>query len=137
MSKSYGPHIGDNIKRLRSFKQMTQQDLADKIGRTRSLVSFLERTGSVNKYTLKEVADALNVSEDVLEDLDGKFSPTENTGEERNEYVGPNAVYEELTRQLRSEIAHLKETVKQQWDLLFALAGRRPQEQQQHDAGKE
>jgi transcriptional regulator with XRE-family HTH domain len=46
---------------------MTQEELAETLGKTRSLVSFLERTGKVNKYTLQEIAGILKTTPDELE----------------------------------------------------------------------
>ena len=40
---------------------MSQEDLAKAIGKTRSLISHLETSGNINKYTLQEIATALKI----------------------------------------------------------------------------
>ena len=43
--------MAKKIKRIRSYKGITQQQLADVIGKTRASI-FFERIGQINKYTL-------------------------------------------------------------------------------------
>ncbi len=63
---------------LRAFKGLTQEDLAKKINKTRSMVSFIEQTGKTNHYTLMAILKALNISESEIESFDGKvFGPNE------------------------------------------------------------
>lgn len=100
---------------------MTQEELAAALGKTRSLVSFLERTGNINKYTLKEIADILQVKP---EDLDSgeDLNPEEYTREdEQPEYKTPQ-VFEKLVEQQQEEIKFLKETINHQWELLKELS---------------
>ena len=111
-------HLGKKIKRLRSFRGMTQEDLANALGKTRSLVSFFERTGNVNKYTLQEIADILNTT---VEDLDGGNI---NQNNEIAFFVKENDKKEPsqlLIDQLHAEIVFLKETINHQWELLKEL----------------
>ena len=108
-------HIGQRIKRLRSYRGMTQDDLAAALGKTRSLVSFLERTGKVNKYTLQEVAQILNVTPEDLEAGD-----TFRVSDAPMPVSSPPKT--ELVDQLRQEIGFLKETINHQWDLLKSLS---------------
>lgn len=109
-------HIGEKLKRLRAFRGMTQEDLANAIGKTRSLVSYFERTGSVNKYTLQEIAAALNARPEELEKLDPEEQPI------LQESVAPfhenNELIKHLIEQQREEIQFLRETINQQWSLL-------------------
>lgn len=107
-------HIGQKIKRLRSFRGMTQDDLATALGKTRSLVSFLERTGKVNKYTLLEIANILNIS---VEELESGLT----TVKEPQSY-GYSKIDPSLTDQLQKEIEFLKETINHQWTLLHELS---------------
>lgn len=60
-------HLGLRIKVERVAKGMTQQQLADKINKTRPLISHIEQTGKVNHYTLLSICNALNVN---IEELD-------------------------------------------------------------------
>ena len=117
-------HLGDKIKRLRSFKGYTQYDLAKGIGKTRTLISYFERTGNINKYTLIEIADFLKVSIDEIESI----------GDHSNEYLIHNtepATYEtiswlrNLVEEQKEEITFLKKTISQQMELLQKLSGKK------------
>ena len=54
-------HLGKQIKIARITKGITQQDLADKINKTRPLISSSEQTGRVNIYTLKQICQVLDM----------------------------------------------------------------------------
>jgi transcriptional regulator with XRE-family HTH domain len=60
-------HLGNTIKILRTVAGLNQGDLAEKINKTRSLVSHIEQTGKVNYYTLQLIAKALNTTVQALE----------------------------------------------------------------------
>lgn len=114
-------HLGEKIKRIRSFKGFTQHDLAKGIGKTRTLISYFERTGNINKYTLTEIADFLHVSIDDIENL----------------HENPNLIYSEnsnnesilwlknLVEEQKEEIQFLKKTIAQQLDLLQKLSDKK------------
>jgi transcriptional regulator with XRE-family HTH domain len=112
--KKQKEHLGEKIKRLRAFRGMTQEELAEALGKTRSLVSFLERTGKVNKYTLQEIAGILKTTPD---DLEAGI-----TLEEDSQPGYSNTNDEQLIEQLRQEISFLKETINNQWQLLKELS---------------
>jgi transcriptional regulator with XRE-family HTH domain len=59
-------HIGIRIKMARIARQLTQQDLAEKIHRTRPLISHIEQTGNVHQDTLKKICQVLNMTYDQL-----------------------------------------------------------------------
>lgn len=65
-------HIGKKIKLLRTIKNLTQEDLAEKINKTRALVSHIEQTGKVNHYTHTLILKALNISFADFEDFNDK-----------------------------------------------------------------
>lgn len=121
-------HIGTKVKRVRAYKGMTQEDLAKAIGKTRSLVSHFERSGSINKYTLKEIADALGMDVATLEsdgntipdfylgDKEVKINPLDKKGKTDNQ--------QEIKR-LKEEIAFLKDTIDHQWKLIHELSGKK------------
>ena len=109
-------HLGQKIKRLRAYRGLTQEDLARSLGKTRSLVSFFERTGNINKYTLQEISNLLNTTPEELENDHIQISPTEQQG---HKVTGPE---EKLISQLQQEIVFLKETIHQQWQLLKELS---------------
>ena len=64
-----GKDFARNRKTLRVMRGLDQQELAEKIGRTRSTVSLLE-TGKQKPHRtrVKPLTPALNVPEDVLAD---------------------------------------------------------------------
>lgn len=114
-------HLGEKIKRIRSFKGFTQHDLAKGIGKTRTLISYFERTGNINKYTLAEIADFLHISIDDIENL----------------HENPNLIYSEnsnnenivwlknLVEEQKEEIQFLKKTIAHQLDLLQKLSDKK------------
>jgi transcriptional regulator with XRE-family HTH domain len=121
MKKSVN-HLGKTIKRLRSFRGMTQEDLAKSLGKTRSLVSFFERTGNVNKYTLQEIATILSTTVEKLETgyIDSEyFSNIDTVDIIKDQYRVSK--YQQLIDQQQEEINFLKETIKNQWELLKRL----------------
>lgn len=63
-------HIGKKIKLLRNLRGYTQEGLAEKVNKTRALISHIEQTGKINFYTLQTILNVLNVSHQELEDFD-------------------------------------------------------------------
>ena len=114
-------HLGEKIKRIRAFKGYTQHDLAKGIGKTRTLISYFERTGNINKYTLAEIADFLHLSIDDIENL-GDYSSINNNEININE----NIIWlRNLVEEQKEEIHFLKKTVAQQMDLLQKLSNKK------------
>ena len=123
-------HIGTKVKRVRAYKGMTQEDLAKAIGKTRSLVSHFERSGSINKYTLKEIADALDTDIATLEstgnsvpdfyigDKESKMNPMD----KKSKVVADHQLE---TKQLKEEIVFLKENINHQWQVIHELSGKK------------
>ena len=65
-------HTGKKIKLLRTIKNLTQEELAEKINKTRALISHIEQTGKVNHYTLTAILKTFNVSFTYFENFDDK-----------------------------------------------------------------
>ncbi len=116
-------HIGHKIKRIRAYKGLKQEDLAKKIGKTRSMVSYFERTGIVNKYTLVEIAEALSVDVEKLEHAD--LNSIGNLVEENKSEIAIKDNCKETIERQKAEIIFLKETINHQWKLLQELAKKR------------
>lgn len=117
MKKSVPEHIGKKIKKIRMINGMTQTELGLAINKTRQLISGIERTGDVNYHTLKEIAKVLNLSVEQLQDNDaieftaiGEPLPKDSL-----------SAQQELISQLKQEVKFLKDTIQQQWKLLFEL----------------
>lgn len=108
-------HLGEKLKKIRVLHGMSQEDLAKAIGKTRSLISYLETSGNVNKYTLQEIATALKVDTAAIENFN-----YENVHILRD--LNPNTDYnkDEIQR-LKEEITDLKGTIKEQWKTIQNL----------------
>lgn len=122
--KNKSSHLGQKIKRLRAFKGMTQEELATALGKTRSLVSYFERTGNINNYTLQEITSILgtNPEEFALYDMDdSKYIHPGTNGISNNH----NGIAQKLLDQQQAEILFLKETINYQWQLLNELSKRK------------
>jgi len=65
-------HLGKKIRKARINKDITQEELAGKINKTRALVSHIEQTGKANYYTLNAIAKALGFTPEELESIDEK-----------------------------------------------------------------
>lgn len=115
-------HLGDKIKRIRSFKGYTQFDLAKGIGKTRTLISYFERTGNINKYTLTEIADFLCVSIDDIENLGDEILLSSNGDSSKDEHV---LWLQNLVEEQKTEISFLKKTIAQQLDLLQKISDKK------------
>ena len=64
--------MGHNIKRFRQLADMSQQDLAERLGYTWSQkkVSEIEQKATVEDEILSEVSKILNIPKDALQKLD-------------------------------------------------------------------
>jgi transcriptional regulator with XRE-family HTH domain len=108
-------HLGEKLKKIRVLHGMSQEDLAKAIGKTRSLISHLETSGNINKYTLQEIATALKIETTAIENFNYEnvnILPDHNPKTEYNK--------DEIQR-LKEEITDLKATVKEQWKIIQNL----------------
>jgi transcriptional regulator with XRE-family HTH domain len=60
-------HIGLRIKIARISRGLKQEELAERINKTRPLISSIEQTGKVNHYTLKKICEVLEIDINELE----------------------------------------------------------------------
>jgi transcriptional regulator with XRE-family HTH domain len=60
-------HHGKNIKKVREIIGMKQETLATKLDMTQQAISQLEQKEIVDQVFLKDVAKAMNVSNDIIE----------------------------------------------------------------------
>lgn len=121
--KNKNSHLGQKIKRLRAFKGMTQEELATALGKTRSLVSYFERTGNVNNYTLQEITAILGANPEEIAMDENRKSDNIDTNNNGNEFYY-NGLAKKLINQQKAEILFLKETINNQWQLLNDLSKR-------------
>lgn len=68
--------LGRKIKLARMAKGWSQEKLAEKIQKTRGLISHIENTGKANSYTLEKITRLLNIDVSTVRD-----DETENSSE--------------------------------------------------------
>ena len=115
-------HIGKKIRLARAVKEMTQQELADKIGKTRPLISQIESTGKVKIRTLKMICKVLDLDPDDP-DFNAFFEeslPYTRSGKQKKEIAQLKDI-----KSLERENAALRELVEAQRDLIEQLKGKR------------
>jgi transcriptional regulator with XRE-family HTH domain len=109
-------HLGLKIKVARVSKRLTQQELADKINKTRPLISHIEQTGKVNHYTLKSICDALGIN---IDDMDS-------TMQFASDAESPEMInLKNENRLLKHEISALKDLISSQKELIKLLQARK------------
>lgn len=102
-------HLGRKIKLARMAKGYTQQELAERINRTRPLVSHIERTGKANHYTLRAICGVLGLEPDDIE-YGGMLAEESLSSQTGHELL----LLKMENRLLRQEIATFKELVASQ-----------------------
>lgn len=109
-------HLGKNIKLARIARGLTQLELAERIHKTRSLISHIEQTGKVHQSTYTLILDVLEMGEDQLKKIDRSIGEplNESTLEELKQ------VRKEL-EQLRHENGMLQDLVENQRKLIHYL----------------
>jgi transcriptional regulator with XRE-family HTH domain len=116
-------HIGLKIKLARIAKGLTQQDLAERIFRTRPLISYIEQKGEVNDKTLEEIKKVL----DMTEHQNVVNEPLEHYGSHHNaQQKFLQQEIEHLLREvelLRSENEVLRQLADSQKQLIEKLKG--------------
>lgn len=103
-------HLGRRIKVARAYFGLSQGDLADKINKTRPLISHIESTGKVNSYTLQKICKVLNLeTEDLLNEDDESYLSKKD-----------QRIKNEM-QQMEEKISLLEELVKSQREIISAL----------------
>lgn len=95
-------------------KGMSQQELADKIEKTRPLVSHIEQTGQVSQATLIKIGKALGMDTERIETINDNQSGYYSS-KQRDE------LYEKEISLLRDEIRFLKDLVQSQKEIISVL----------------
>ncbi len=108
-------HLGKKIKKARINKDFTQEQLADKINKTRALVSHIEQTGKVNHYTLNAITKALSISVEELESIDEKQIITNKKQKSELDRMSQEIEH------LKNENSLLKEIIANQKKLISTL----------------
>lgn len=108
-------HLGTKIKIARITKGFSQQELAEKINKTRPLISHIEQTGKVNHYTLQQICKALKININSIED--GDVIDLSNTFNNNNN----QRMLTEKIESLQTEITTLKALVQSQQEIINLL----------------
>ena len=110
-------HHGKKIKLLRHIKGLNQQELSDKIGKTRALISHIEQTGKVHYETLLKIIDCLGISEEEFKNFEGddiKIGKSKDQQKIQDEISNLN----ESIQLLKKENIMLKELVASQKEII-------------------
>lgn len=122
-------NIGFKIRKVRELKDFTQAGLADKLSMSQSAYSDMENgKQSVSKDFLKQIADALNVSTEVIENFsDQVFLNSGSKSGQYNKYNIKNPVkkidelYNALLAEKDKQIVALEEVIKAKDELIVEL----------------
>ena len=107
-------HIGRAIKNLRVLAGFGQQQLAEKITKTKGLISQIEKTGKVNYYTLVQIATALNTTPEKIEQYTKSLllpNKAENTNTPNTPNLPPAELLKLENQLLKEQVAQLKKII--------------------------
>ena len=105
-------HLGKKIKLARVAKGWSQEDLAEKVNKTRPLISHIENTGKANSYTLTKICKVLNLDPSTINESIA-LSPSDFYLSEKNN--------KKEIIQLQEKIKLLEELIDSQKDLIITL----------------
>jgi transcriptional regulator with XRE-family HTH domain len=111
-------HKGLKIKLARISKGLTQEELAEKIDKTRPLVSSIEQSGQGNYYTIKKICEVLDLDIETLENelnepAKGYNGLNANSLQKENNRLEKELqLYQELCESQKETILSLKAQVK-------------------------
>jgi transcriptional regulator with XRE-family HTH domain len=103
-------HLGLKIKVERIKQKLTQEQLAEKINKTRPLVSSIEQTGKAGYYTLQKICQVLGLDIDELNDP--AYDP-------QHSYQNTEQI--DKIKSLEQEIEYLKRIIESQSDLINVM----------------
>ena len=114
-------HLGLRIKIARISKGLKQEELAEKINKTRPLISNIEQTGKANHYTLKKICEVLDLDINELESSVVAEPSKLNDGfQQKQLYNLTNKIkdIEEDNHNLRSLVSAQSELIKKQKEFI-------------------
>jgi transcriptional regulator with XRE-family HTH domain len=114
-------HLGLRIKLARISKGLRQDELAEKINKTRPLISNIEQTGKANHYTLKKICEVLDLDINELESSVVAEPSKLNDGfQQKQLYNLTNKIkdIEEDNHNLRSLVSAQSELIKKQKEFI-------------------
>lgn len=106
-------HVGLRIKIARISKGLKQEELAERINKTRPLISSIEQTGKANYYTLKKICEVLELD---IHELENSIAtePSEPYGENQ---IQLNNLKKRI-KELEDDNSNLRSLVAAQLDLI-------------------
>jgi transcriptional regulator with XRE-family HTH domain len=113
-------HIGLRIKIARISRGLKQEDVAQRIKKTRPLISSIEQTGKVNYYTLRKICEVLDVDINEIESSVAS-QETEFKGAAKEKLDSLHSRIKEIeedNKNLRSLILAQSELIKDQKDFI-------------------
>ena len=113
-------HIGKKIKLLRHLNGMNQEELSQKIGKTRALISHIEQTGKVHHETLLTILGIFNISEEEFKNFQGSDIKIGKAKDQKLFESELSDLKEELSR-LKKENDILKDLVESQKEIVNLL----------------
>src|SRR5687768_16411769 len=108
-------HIGQKIRLIRKLQGLTQDQLAEKINKTRPLISGIEKTGDGHPYTINAICSALKIKpaqleafneKDIKDFITGKTQPAKTELDALNREV---ELLKELLQAKQEQIRMLQE----------------------------
>jgi transcriptional regulator with XRE-family HTH domain len=114
-------HLGLRIKLARISKGLKQEELAEKINKTRPLISNIEQTGKANHYTLKKICEVLDLDINELESSVVAEPTKLNDGfqqKQLNNLTNKIKDIEEDNHNLRSLVSAQSELIKKQKEFI-------------------
>lgn len=99
----------------RIARGVKQEELADLIGKTRPLISYVEQTGKVSPRTLTKICKALKIDQEHLENIANEGPTDYYTIKEREEQL------QREIDSLKERVRVLDELVKAQKDIIEVL----------------
>lgn len=107
--------IGEKIRKIREFKNFTQQGMAEAIGVSQNAYSKIEtgKTKSINDEILEKIALALDVSKDEIQKINEDFFIFNNTNQSGGNCAAKMTVFqiegsEEIKKILLQILNHTK-----------------------------
>ncbi|XZF15910.1 helix-turn-helix domain-containing protein [Chitinophagaceae bacterium MMS25-I14] len=98
------PAIGENIKSLRKFFDLTQEHLAEKVNKSRTWLSKVENGGKIHEDMLQVIATKLHLTVEQLENAEEVRKMLEG---QATEYMTPQKLNDTLGK-MGSDIADVK-----------------------------
>lgn len=113
-------YTGEKIKLLRQLNGMNQEQLSERIGKTRALISHIEKTGKAHHETLLTIIKCFDITEEEFKKFEGTDIKIGNSKNNLN-LKAEIKEHEELVDRLKKENKILIDLVSSQKDMIELL----------------